>query len=90
MARCIAIALAICGLAGCSSGPVPLANGVYMLHNTGYLDSAAGLKGDLYAEAREFCGRQGKDVQPVETHANEAGYFTYPHAELDFRCVAAQ
>jgi hypothetical protein len=61
-----------------------------MLHNTGYLDSAARLKGDLYAEARDFCGRQGKDVQPVETHANEAGYFTYPHAEPDFRCVTAQ
>lgn len=55
--------LAVASLSGCAliSDPIPMGDGVYTLHATGgTYSSQAGMRDELWAEATEFCAKQGK------------------------------
>lgn len=78
-------------LTGCaSSGPVPIGKDSYMLSGTGAWSwsSGAALKGDLYREAGAFCKSQAKQIQPINTAANNGSFSQFAQAELQFRCLA--
>ena len=80
-------------LAGCaSSGIIPIGGDTYMVTKKsagGLLVSGSQVKADLYVEANEYCGKQGKEVQTVTATAQNAMPFVrMPNAELQFKCVA--
>lgn len=75
----IAIYLPALCLSGCAliSDPMPMGNGVYTLHATGgTYSSQAGMRDELWAEATEFCAKQGK-TPILLNQRGTAGYTTY-------------
>ncbi|CAN7537882.1 hypothetical protein LJR130_003790 [Variovorax sp. LjRoot130] len=84
------VALAAAVLTGCgTTGVQPIGNGVYMSSKLGGMLTYNGgeVKADLFREAAEFCGKQGKKVDPVSSTSQGAGIGTYASAEIQFRCV---
>lgn len=86
-----AIAAAVLGMAGCATpdtGVVPIGNGVYMHSKFGSALTFSGgqVKAELFQEAAAFCGKQGKQVTPVNSTSKDSGYGTYASAEVQFRC----
>jgi hypothetical protein len=47
-----------------------------------------GAQADVYREANEFCGKQGKDVETVNLIMNDAEFAKPGSVSLEFRCVA--
>jgi hypothetical protein len=78
-------------LSGCaSSGPVPMGRDTFMMSQTGAWSWSSGsaLKGNLYAEADQFCRSKGREMMPVSTRQNNANMTgTFAHAEIQFRCL---
>lgn len=90
-ARFILAAVAL--LAGCaSSGVVQTDPGVYMVahkNNGGMFGNIEAVKADAYREAGEFCAKDGKVVQTVDSKAEGAIPFVrLGAASVTFRCVA--
>lgn len=81
---------AVLALTACSSttGVVPIGSGMYMLGaQDGWAYTGSSVKADLYRQATDFCGRQSKDVEPVNSHGQDYGLGQYASAEIQFRCV---
>jgi hypothetical protein len=79
--------------AGCAhTGVVPIGQDTYMVARQGWIStqSVAELKGQVFAEANEFCISQGKSLQPITTN-DTPGIFgrSYPESEVQFRCLRA-
>ncbi|CAN7469715.1 hypothetical protein LJR175_003137 [Variovorax sp. LjRoot175] len=86
----LAAVLGVIALAGCgTTGVQPIGNGIYMSSKLGSMLTYNGgeVKADLFREAAEFCGKQGKKVDPVSSSSQGAGIGTYASAEIQFRCV---
>ena len=78
-------------LAGCAStGIVPMDSGVYMLSKKSAqvgFGPPVGIKGEVYAEANEFCARTGQSVQTTRYEETNAGFARSAAVALEFRCV---
>jgi hypothetical protein len=77
--------------AGCSStGVVPMDKDTYMVSTknvkVGFV-SADEEKADVYRQANEFCGKQGKQVETVKIDMTPSGALRQASASLQFRCV---
>ncbi|MDM0113938.1 hypothetical protein QTI66_17420 [Variovorax sp. J22R133] len=44
------------------------------------------MKAELFAEARDFCGKQGKQVTPVNSTSIDAIAYNNASAEVQIRC----
>ena len=87
----LAISTIVVTLVGCASEPIPAGPDTYMLSDTGAWSwsSGSGLKGDLLIQANKYCLAQGKQMMPVSTQSNDGSFSTFGHAEIQFRCLAA-
>lgn len=78
-------------LAGCATpntGIQPIGNGVYMASKFGGMMTFSGgeVKAELYQEAGAYCGKQGKQVQPLDSTSRDSSYGRHASAEIQFRC----
>ena len=78
---------------GCAStGVVPADKDTFFISKqsaAGVFGTPEGVKADIYTEANEFCGKQGKAVETVQVDAKRAIPFARQgSASLNFRCVA--
>ena len=88
--RGLLIAVACVALSACSTttGIVPIGSGLYMLGaQDGWAYTGSSVKAHLYGQATEFCAKQGKEVQPLDSTAHDSGT-QYATAEIQFRCVS--
>jgi hypothetical protein len=81
----------VCFIAGCAStGVIPIGKETYMVSKqtaTGY-QSAVGIKGEVLAEANEFCSKQGLVMVLVSLNTKDGvPGRSYATAELVFRAV---
>ncbi len=86
----VAITIVIAGCA--STGVVPADRGTYMISKqsaAGIFGTPDGVRADIYKEANEFCGAQGKAVETVNTEIKGAIPFVRTgSAMLTFKCVS--
>ena len=47
-----------------------------------------GIKGEVYAEANEFCERDGKAVETIKLDETNSGFAKAAAISLEFRCVS--
>lgn len=85
------LVLCAAGLIGCaSSGIVPMDSGVYLLSKKSPqlgFGPPIGIKGEVYAEANDFCARTGKSVQTTRYEETSASFARSAAVALEFRCV---
>ena len=77
-------------LGGCSAtGVVPLDAGTYMIvkksPQVGF-GPPVGIKADVYREANEHCGKEGKAVETIELKETDAGLAKSAVVSLTFSC----
>ncbi|MBN3761010.1 hypothetical protein G3O01_09300 [Burkholderia sp. Ac-20365] len=61
---------------------------MYMLGaQDGWAYTGSSVKADLYHQANDFCAKDGKQVEPVNSHGQDYGLGQYASAEIQFRCV---
>ena len=80
------------GITGCAStGIVPYDKGTYMVSKqsaAGIFGTPDGVRADIYKEANEYCNRQGKAVETVNTEIKGAIPFVRTgSAMIVFKCV---
>jgi hypothetical protein len=89
----IAALSAVALLAACaSSGVVPVGQDTFMVtkQSTTGFHSGASVKAELFPEAAAYCGKVGKELQPVaERLVDGVPGRSFASAELTFRCLAA-
>ncbi|WP_421883222.1 hypothetical protein [Methylibium sp.] len=93
VAYLIAALLAVSLFTGCAStGIVPMDAGVYLLSKkspqVGF-GPPIGIKGEVYAEANEFCSRKGLAVQTTRYEETNASFARSAAVALEFRCAEA-
>ncbi|MEX3687920.1 hypothetical protein AB3X91_14750 [Paraburkholderia sp. BR14263] len=90
MKKLISLATVL-ALAGCASGPKPMGRDTYIMTDTGAWSWSSGseLKAGLFGDATKFCASQGKEMMPVNTDQTDASFSRFAHAEIQFRCLAA-
>lgn len=91
MKKTLIAALATFVFSGCatSTGIIPAGDGVYYSSKQGGASmnwSGGLLKAELIKDADKFCGQSGKTLQVMSSHSSDATLYTYPSAELNFRC----
>ena len=79
-------------LAGCAStGVVQADRGTYMISKqsaAGVFGTPGGVRADIYAEANDFCARNGNAVETVNIEVKAAVPFVRTgSAMLQFKCV---
>ena len=77
-------------LTGCASnsGIVKISDDTYMYSKqSGWEQSGATIKVQLYKEANEFCKAQGKKFVQVSNQSNDGGPAKFTSAEIQFNCV---
>ncbi|MEX2148809.1 MAG: hypothetical protein WD793_01220 [Steroidobacteraceae bacterium] len=85
------LALLLVALAGCAdTGIVPMDKGTYLIAKkspqVGF-GPPIGIKGEAYAEANEFCAKEGKAVETLKLEETNAGFARSAAVSLEFRCV---
>jgi hypothetical protein len=92
MKKIIVVSMGV-ALFGCAShsGVVPIGQDTYMMSKqaaTGF-GGLGSLKAELFAEANQHCGSEGKRLQVVNTHENAGPYIlgNYPRAEIQYMCL---
>lgn len=78
-------------LAGCaSSGVVPLGQDSYMVsrRGSGAWTSSSELKAMVFQEANDYCAKQGKKTQVIDSHQEGPGLGHLPEADVQFKCVS--
>lgn len=86
-------AVSLLGLvaAGCSTGIVPTEQGKYMISTTsgaGAFGNPDTLKAEQYAQANEFCAKQGQVVESTGgTSRNGVPFVRAAGSSLEFKCV---
>lgn len=80
-----------CLTTACSStGVVPMDGDTYTVSKRSAqvgFGPADGPKADIYREANDFCGKQGKKVQTVSLQMTDSGFAQPASASLQFRCM---
>ena len=81
-------------LIGCASnsGVIPIGEETYMVSRqaaTGFSGSGT-LKAEAFSEAREFCKKQKKNLQVVNTNEAQPPFVfgNFPKAEVQFMCLS--
>ncbi len=72
-----------------NAGIVPIGNGTYMISRSewGIEHTGATVKSDILKEASEFCIKQGKELNVVNTSQQDMVPFkSEAQAELEFKC----
>lgn len=87
------VALTVAALASACTSPtgiVPIGNGMYMSSKLGGMATYSGgaVKAELYQEAAEFCAKQGKQVEPINSTSIDMIAMNYASAEIQLRCGA--
>ncbi|MGH8612634.1 MAG: hypothetical protein ACREYF_11535 [Gammaproteobacteria bacterium] len=82
---------AVLALGACAStGIVPTDKGAYLIAKkspqVGF-GPPIGIKGEAYAEANEFCEKQGQAVETLNYEETSAGFARSAAVSLEFRCV---
>lgn len=92
--RNLVVVLVALGSVGCASntGVVPAGGDTYLIAKqaaTGF-PGLGNLKGEALQEANQYCVRDGKSMEVVNTSETKPPYLlgNYPRAEVQFRCVA--
>jgi hypothetical protein len=80
------------GACASNTGVVPAGGDTYMIAKqaaTGF-SGLGNLKGEALQEANQYCVRDGKSMEVVNTSETKPPYLlgNYPRAEVQFRCVA--
>ena len=88
----LTVALLFLGLVACANtGIVPMDKGTYLIAKkspqVGF-GPPIGIKGEAYAEANEFCAKEGKVVETLKFEQTNAGFARSAAVSLEFRCVA--
>jgi len=85
------IACVIAGSAACtSSGVIPMDHGTYMITKRSAqvgIGMPVGAKADVYAEANDFCAKQGQAVETVSFEMNPSQIASPGNVTLQFRCA---
>jgi hypothetical protein len=84
----------ICLLGGCATsttGVVSMGRDTYMIakeQGSGF-SGLGTMKGEIIAEAVQFCGKQGKEFQLTSAKETQPPYIlgNYPRSEIEFKCV---
>ena len=91
MKTAITVLLLLVAGIGCSStGVIPTGKDTYMV---GKRDAQVGFgppvaaKADVYAEANEFCAKQGKAIETIKLDSTNSGFGRPASAALEFRCI---
>jgi uncharacterized protein YcfL len=77
-------------LTGCASnsGIVKISDDTYMYaKQSGWEQSGAAIKVQLYKEANEFCKAQGKKFVQISNQSNDGGPAKFTSAEIQFQCA---
>jgi len=81
----IALALVSCS----ATGVVPMDAGTYMIAKkspqVGF-GPPVGIKADVYREANEFCGKEGKTMKTIDLQTTNSGLAKSAAVSLTFRC----
>lgn len=87
--RYIAIGSIVCMVTACASGPVLIGRDTYMITDTAASSWASGasIKAGLYQDAYKFCSSKGKELLPLRSRQQDASFYQFGNAELQFRCV---
>lgn len=90
-ASALMTALLCAAAAGCAStGVVPMDAGTYMISKkspqVGF-GPPIGIKGEVYAEANEFCAGKGMKVKTTSYSETPAGFARSAAVALEFRCA---
>jgi hypothetical protein len=78
---------------GCATtgtdGVVPIGPDLYMVggHGSSLDHSGSGVKAKFFREASKFCEDKGRVMLPVNSTGQDAGFYTFASAEVQFRCV---
>ena len=77
-------------LGACSAtGVVPMDAGTYMIvkksPQVGF-GPPVGIKADVYREANEYCGKEGKTVETIDLKETDAGLAKSAVVSLTFSC----
>lgn len=85
------VALLIFVLTACAStGIVPMDKGTYLIAKkspqVGFGPPIA-IKGETYAEANEFCAKEGKAVETLKLEETNSGFARAAAVSLEFRCI---
>ena len=82
-------------LIGCASnsGVIPIGKETYMVSRqaaTGFSGSGT-LKAEAFSEARDFCKKQNKNLQVVNTNEAQPPFVfgNFPKAEVQFMCLSS-
>ena len=78
-------------LTACSStGVVPMDKDSYLISKKSAqlgFGPPIGVKGEVYTEANEFCGNEGKAVETLKYEETNSGFARSAAVALEFRCV---
>lgn len=86
--KLVPLAALVLGACSSTTGIVPIGSGMYMLGaQDGWAYTGSSVKADLYHQANDFCARDGKQVEPVNSRGQDYGLGQYASAEIQFRCV---
>ena len=58
-----------------------------LVDSVALVDSAEGLKADVYREANDFCTKLNKKMEPVNFEMTDVGFIMPGSVSLQFRCV---
>lgn len=85
VAVCCLLALSGCATTG-TDGVVQIGPDLYMIGRLGKFTDFSGsaVKARLYAEASEFCRKQGRIMVPVNSTGKDSDLGTYASAEIQF------
>jgi len=75
---------------GCvaNTGIVKISDDTYMYaKQSGWEQSGASIKVQLYKEANDFCKAEGKKFVQVSNKSNDGGPAKFTSAEIQFQCV---
>ena len=80
--------LALCLLAGCATGVVPMGQDTYMVaHKGSAWSSVSGLKADCLRDANRFCEKKGLALVVVSSSGNNGGFGVFGNCEVIFMAV---
>jgi hypothetical protein len=63
---------------------------MYMIGGQGRFTDFSGsaVKARYFQQAQEYCQQRNREMQPINSTAQDSGLATYASAEVQFRCVA--
>ena len=86
------LSVVLSGLAGCATGTdgvVPIGPDMYMVGGQGRFTDFSGsaVKARFFEQAQQYCQKSNRDMQPMNSTGQDAGYATYASAEVQFKCA---